>query len=99
MTENAIARMTRLARTFPCMRRKSGVMEDLTWWNAETVDAWAASGGASHGERITAQFLLAVWNPDGDWESGKFDLMEALPLWDDGHREAFLTWAKAPWWA
>jgi hypothetical protein len=47
---------------------------------------------------VTAQFLLAVWSPDDAWESGRFDLMEALREWDEQHRQAFLKWAAHPWW-
>ena len=42
--------------------------------------------------------MLAVWNPDVEWQCGRFDLMEALCCWDDRHRAAFLMWAAEPWW-
>jgi len=93
------ARMAKLARTFPCMKGNPGVMSNLPPWNAIAVDAWGASGQSSHGERVTAQFLLAVWSPQDSWECGKFDLMEALRVWDESHHRAFLVWASNPWWA
>lgn len=57
------------------------------------------STSLSHGEKCTAQFVLAVWNPDEGWKSGKFNLMEALRAWDDANHKAFLVWAADPWWA
>ncbi len=87
------ARMTAFALTFPSMRYALGVKP----WDAVELDAWA-SGPRSHGERATAQFLLAVWDPSTDWKCGRFDLMEALRIWDSGHHQAFLQWAAKPWW-
>jgi len=63
------------------------------------LDVWAASGVPSHGELCTARFVLAVWDPSGDWRSGRFDVMEALGVWDLAHRQVFLKWAADPWWA
>src|SRR5262249_44533918 len=66
-------------------------------FDADEFNRWA-QGPVSHGERVTARFLLAVWDPVIEWEAGKFDLMEALRIWDPPHREAFLAWASDPWW-
>jgi hypothetical protein len=38
------------------------------------------------------------WDPSTEWEAGRFDVMEALRVWDLKHRAAFLEWAKDPWW-
>lgn len=54
--------------------------------------------GASHGEKITIQFLLSVWNPNEDWSCGPFDLHEALKVWDGKRRQAFLAWVTDPFW-
>lgn len=89
------ARMTAFARTFPSVA-------DVRWvrlWDANKLDRWAAETPISHGELVTARFLLAVWNPDGQWRVGRFDLMDALGVWDEQHRTAFLAWATDPWWA
>jgi hypothetical protein len=86
-------KMTAFAGGFPCLRNAVGVNP----WDAEDLDRWAA-GPVSHGERVTAQFLLAVWSPEDEWRSGRFDLMEALRLWDPLHHRAFLKWAAEPWW-
>ena len=87
------ARMTAFALTFPAMRYALGVEP----WDALELDAWG-SGPRSHGERVTAQFLLNVWDPSTEWKCGRFDLMEALRIWDPEHHKAFLRWAAAPWW-
>lgn len=86
-------RMTELTRSFPCLRRAWGVEP----FEPEELNRWAASG-ASQGERVTASFILAVWDSSTDWECGRFDLMEALNVWPDEHRIAFLRWAANPWW-
>lgn len=49
-------------------------------------------------ERVTAQFLLAVWDPSATWQAGRFDLMEALNQWPPSHRGPFVRWAANPWW-
>ncbi len=48
--------------------------------------------GASHGERVSIAFLLNVWNPDGEWKIGKFDVMDALGIWDADKRSWFYDW-------
>ena len=87
------ARMAAFAVTFPSMRYASGVEP----WDAVELDAWG-NGPCSHGKRVTAQFLLNVWDPSTDWKCGRFDLMEALNVWPPSHREPFLRWASDPWW-
>ena len=46
----------------------------------------------SHGEKVSISFLLNVWNP------GKFDVMDALAVWESLQRNAFCDWAMNPWW-
>ena len=87
-------RMAEFARTFASTKKASGV----SLWSANTLDRWAAETALSHGERVTAQFLLAVWDPSHSWRCGRFDLMEALGVWDETHRAAFVAWATDPWW-
>ncbi len=54
--------------------------------------------GASHGEKVSINFLLNVWNPGEEWTSGKFDALDALGIWDNTKRAAFVEWASEPWW-
>lgn len=91
---NLTVKMTAFVRTFPCLRKASGT----ELWDAVMFDRWAAATPLSHGQAVTAQFVLALWDPDRPWQSGRFDLMEALRVWDEQHRAAFLTWAGDPWW-
>lgn len=86
-------RMTELAMRFPCMKGAIGISP----WQPFELNRWAVSG-ASHGERVTASFLLAVWDSSAEWEVGRFDLMEALNVWSPSHRMPFLRWASDPWW-
>ncbi len=86
--------MTALALTFPSMAKAS----DVRLWDAGLLDRWASETPVSPGELATARFLLAVWDPQHAWWSGRFDLMEAIRAWDPAHRGAFLVWAGDPWW-
>lgn len=91
-SEDLAQTMTTFARTFPCLRGAPGVSP----WEPIELDRWAV-GPASHGERVSASFVLAVWDSSTAWES-RFDLMDALNVWDIPHREAFVKWASNPWW-
>ena len=91
--EELAVKMTALARTFPCLRGAPGVSPR----EPTELNRWAC-GPASHGERVTARFLLAVWDSSIAWEAGRFDVMEALRVWSPSHREPFLRWAADPWW-
>lgn len=94
-TLNPSDQIRRLTQSFPSVCDAPGT----TPWDALAFDHWAAQGGLSHGELCTAQFLLSVWDPHGDWTSGTFNIMAALRVWDQTHRTAFLEWATNPWWA
>jgi hypothetical protein len=65
-------------------------------FDAEELDRWP-NGPVSHGERVSAQFVLAVWSPDERWKCGRFNRMEAVSIIDHTHH-AFLNWVKEPWW-
>jgi hypothetical protein len=86
-------RMAKFAENFPCLRGAPGVSP----WDALELDRWAA-GPASHSERVTASFVLSVWDPSNAWQAGRFDLMDALRVWDPEHHRAFLEWAADSWW-
>jgi hypothetical protein len=88
------AKMAAFARTFPSTAKSDGVR----LWDAHTLDHWAAETPVSHGELLTAQFLLSVRDSATAWRCGRFELMDALRVWDDQHRAAFLAWADDPWW-
>ncbi|BAM05419.1 hypothetical protein PSMK_p00570 (plasmid) [Phycisphaera mikurensis NBRC 102666] len=80
--------MLALAHTFPSHQQ-------LRIWDTEAVDH-RATHGASHGEKVTAQFLLSVWNQWHAYDAGAFDLFEAVRVWDEEHLKAFQAWASDP---
>ena len=84
-----------LARTFPSLGKNAPGIDP---WIPHELNRWAV-GPASSGERHAARFVLAVWDNAADWECGRFDIVEALTVWDEPHRAAFLAWAGDPWWA
>lgn len=65
-------------------------------WDALKVDALT---GLSSGEEHAVCFLLGVWDPNNrEWRHGRFDVIEALATWDAPRCDAFLAWAKEPFW-
>lgn len=104
--ENGGSSMARLANLFPSVRGVPGTDP----FDALALLRWAVSTGASHGEILAAKFLLSVWNPGIDWEKtarehnlittgqkfSRFDLFEAMNVWDQIHIKAFLTWIELP---
>lgn len=97
--------MTRLARRFPGLRDALGVEP----WDSMDLLRWAL-GGRSHGEILAAKFVLGVWNGSTDWEElareegllakdgrfTRFDVFEAMSVWDDTHVEAMVSWLQLP---
>ena len=95
-----------IAMLFPSLRLAPG----LRPWNVDEFLRWATSGVLSHGEVLAAKFVLAVWNPSTDWEGfareeeileddehfARFDLFEAMKVWDPEHRDAALKWIERP---
>lgn len=88
------ARMTALALSFPTMELADGVKP----WNALRFARWVRSAAPGHGARCAGKFLLSVWSPYTRWKACRFDLHEALGVWDPEHQAAFLAWVRAPWW-
>jgi|FLYL01.1.fsa_nt_gi hypothetical protein len=88
-------RMLELVRSFPSLRRKVG--DDWRWSPMDLARRAFVDGGWSHGELLAAAFVLRVWNTT--FPCPPFDVMEALSTWDPAHAEAFLEWARRPWWA
>lgn len=99
--------MARLCALFPALREAPGAAP----WDATAMLRYAC-GTISHGEELAARFVLSVWNCNTDWNDEahkdgflgaddrlrRFDVFEALGVWDFAHRDAFLTWARDPFW-
>jgi hypothetical protein len=98
--------MAELCALFPALEDVPGTNP----WDQMKVLSWLAEVGASHGERCAAIFVLSVWNSGTDWsemakENGldhenvpRFDLFEAMGVWDNQNHSAFLAWAQNPFW-
>lgn len=84
-----------LALCFPTLSAAGGVRP----WNPREFDRWACGPAPGHGAKHSAHFVLAVWNNNIDWRCGRFDVVEALSIWDEAHQAAFLAWCAKPWWA
>lgn len=83
-------RMTLLACTFPSLsERWPGV---LPWDAKKLADTY---GTSSSGERYAISFLLTVWNTDQDLVP-IFRAVDAMCIWDNGHRKAFADWVRNP---
>lgn len=95
-SNNSYVKIAFVAQTLPCLRGVPGVAP----WNAIALDAWATRSRPRPRpeQHYAVQFLLSVWDPQSEWRSGCFDVMGALRVWDRQHREAFLSWARNPWW-
>ncbi len=86
-------RMEELAMSFPSLVDKPGVKP----WDAFALDAWASGPVLSHEALMSARLLLMIWDPYTEWTCGRFELLDALALWDAAHRAAFLRWAATGW--
>ena len=98
--------MARLTSLFPSLREAPGANP----WNVDQFLPWATSGVLSHGEVLAAKFVLSVWNPSTNWEKAaqeqqlleagetfsRFDLFEAMNVWDQEHIGAALAWIELP---
>jgi len=87
-------KMSNLAETFPALQAAPGIRP----WDATILDEWGASGDPGHGSVCAVRFVLSVWNPKLTYESGRFDLHEALGVWDEENTQAFRNWINDPWW-
>jgi hypothetical protein len=46
--------------------------------------------------RASARFVLDVWDSHKPTRAARFDLMEAMRVWDDDHRQALDVWVNCP---
>ncbi len=82
----------RLLALYPALYEKTCGVVSADGFNAPRFKR--ATRAFSHGERCAADFILSVFN-HYDY---KFDVMEALSVWDAEYRKTFLQWASSPWW-
>ena len=100
-------RIAALAASFPSLVDKPGTRP----WDALELLRWLCEGGGSSGGKKTARFVLGVWDPNNDWvevardneianpeQASRFELFEAMRVWDAPHVAAFVAWVQAPFW-
>lgn len=88
-------RMSLLALKFPALHK--GVPGILPW-NPDELDQWLSTSGAvTAGSRCAGLFLLYVWNPDTQWQSGSFSLREAYGRCDDAHWAVIQEFIQQPY--
>lgn len=91
--QDVLEKWQRLAVLFPAVRAAFGTRS----FKPKDLDRWAtltAGDGGLH----AARFLLSLWNSLAFWQCGRFCVVEAMAIWDEQHRAAFLAWAQEPWW-
>lgn len=96
MAQNLWPQMTALAERFPCLRGVDGVSP----FDVDALAAWAKKNPrCTHAGTHAVAFLLSVWNgrPEA-FGLRPFHFTNAWGTWDDDHREAFLAWARDPFW-
>ena len=97
-------RMALLCARFPTLYGMPGTVP----WDQKKFARWGSGPAATSGSRQAAAFVLSVWNgsqpEDGGWWNeapyhvGRFDVVEALAVWDAHHRNAFVGWCLQPFW-
>jgi hypothetical protein len=89
--ESPVGLMTILAESFPSLREAmNGRPFDPQWMEAHVEES------ADAGSRASAKFVLDVWNAHQPTRQARFDLIEAMRVWDNDHRNAFDEWVNGP---
>ena len=88
------SQIEQLASSFPTLPVAQGVKP----WNSEKLASWASAQSHGSAALYAAEFVLGIWNSE-IVESCRFDIVAAMRVWDEEHRDAFLRWADDPWWA
>lgn len=98
--------MSQLVESFPGILRSAPGARP---WNATRFLGWVCSTAMSHGELLAARFVLGIWNSHTDWvavakEEGfeapgaaeRFDLFDAMAVWDSSYLFAMRRWIEHP---
>lgn len=86
--------MDALVRSFPSLERRGTRWKtgNCDWDNCRNFKK--AMRGMSHGEKCAAKFCLSVYNH----MEHKFDMQDAVGVWDAEHRAVLVQWLMDPWW-
>jgi hypothetical protein len=98
-----IARLERLALSFPTLRKAPGVKpwneEQFETWVHEQAkragDAWEKDQKAAARAAHAGLFLLSLVDRLG---GPGFELALAMASWNEAHRDAFRAWVADPFW-
>lgn len=92
-------RWWKFIESFPTLAKWASVSRSANQvWDAQRFDKWAAGPSPGHGTLEAARFVLSVWNPCTEWKCGRFNLHDALWVWDAQHKAAFRHWCDDPFW-
>lgn len=87
-------RMSLLALKFPSLHE--GV-PGIAPWDAEQLDCWLTTSGAvTAGSLCAGRFVLYVWNPETEWQSGPFSLRETYGRLDLAHWNVLVDFIRNP---
>jgi hypothetical protein len=97
-TKGPVAFIVALAESFPALRGKlEGCGLTAKGWDVDKLIKY--SGPWSHGEKVAALFVACVWNPSyAASKKWRFDTIDAISVWDNKNRAAFVAWCKNPVW-
>jgi len=96
-------RFQRWVLMFPSLRDAEGAYP----FESLRFAQWAGRQEFGSGQLYAAQFVLAVWNGNGNahawfnqppYELGQFDVIFAMAHWDAAHCRAFRHWIDDPFW-
>lgn len=90
-----MARLRAMCSSFPALEGAPGIEP----WEPDVLDEWAAGPDGESGARHAAAFVLELWDSRARWRVGVFEFVVAMRQWDEQNRQAFLAWAKTPWWS
>lgn len=68
------------------------------FWDREARECRMTSAdlnGMSHGEKVMANFFMAIWFH----KNRDFSLIEAAMVLDEPHRKVIAAWLRDPFWA
>ena len=86
-----IKKVSVIAEKMPSLNGAPGIEDPFV------LAKWAAEPDRTALERVTARFILAIYDPRTEWGCGRFDLDDAGLFWDEDHHRAFSEWASDYW--
>lgn len=88
-------RWTVIASAFPSLRGCPEIISMALEVIAERAGTTERESMYGAGKGHAARFMLSLFRRSA---FAPFDVVAAFSAWDQPHREAFISWAKDPWW-